>query len=200
MNTRTEPLRSPLVVATLGVAGISWIASIQQMRGMDMGTATELGPFGSFVGLWVPMMAAMMLPGALPAIASSARRSTFVVVYLAVWTLVGLIVYPLYAPHGTTAAGVLTILAGAYELTPLKRFCRCRCQAPGTSGLEYGLCCVGSSAGLMLMLLALGVMSITWMAILAALVFAQKLLAPRAAIDLPLAFAIIALGLAILVW
>jgi predicted metal-binding membrane protein len=199
MNTRTEPLRSPLVVATLGVAGISWIASIQQMRGMDMGTATELGPFGSFVGLWVPMMAAMMLPGALPAIASSARRGTFVVVYLAVWTLVGLVVYPLYAPHGTTAAGVLTIIAGAYELTPLKRFCRRRCRAPGTSGLEYGLCCVGSSAGLMLMLLALGVMSITWMAIVAALVFAQKLLAPRAAIDVPLALAIIALGLVVLV-
>jgi predicted metal-binding membrane protein len=198
MNTRTEPLRSPLVVGTLGVAGISWIASIQQMRGMDMGTATELGPFGSFVGLWVPMMAAMMLPGALPAIASS-RRTTFVVVYLAVWTIVGLFVYPLYAPHGATAAGVLTIVAGTYELTPLKRFCRRRCQAPGISGLEYGLCCVGSSAGLMLLLLAFGVMSITWMAIVAALVFAQKLLSPRAAIDVPLAFGIIALGLVVLV-
>jgi predicted metal-binding membrane protein len=50
------------------------------------------------------------------------------------------------------------------------------------------------SIGLMLMLLALGVMSITWMAVIAVIVTAQKLLPVRAAIDVPLALAIVALG------
>jgi hypothetical protein len=35
----------------------------------------------------------------------------FVGSYLAVWTLVGLAVYPLYRPHGTAVAGALTIAA-----------------------------------------------------------------------------------------
>jgi predicted metal-binding membrane protein len=48
------------------------------------------------------------------------------------------------------------------------------------------------------MLVALGVMSVTWMAVVAALVLAQKLLPPRAAIDVPVALAIVGLGILIL--
>jgi predicted metal-binding membrane protein len=47
----------------------------------------------------------------------------------------------------------------------------------------------------MVMLLALGVMSVTWMCVVAALVLAQKLLPPRAFIDAPLALTIIAAGI-----
>jgi predicted metal-binding membrane protein len=70
---------------------------------------------------------------------------------------------------------------------------------PGThgSGFEFGLVCVGSSIGLMLMLVALGVMSITWMSLIAALVLAQKLLPEHRAVDLPVALAIVALGIAV---
>jgi predicted metal-binding membrane protein len=57
---------------------------------------------------------------------------------------------------------------------------------------------VGSSIGLMVLFLALGVMSVTWMAIVATLVVGQKLLPPRAALDVPLALAIVALGILIL--
>ena len=55
--------------------------------------------------------------------------------------------------------------------------------------------CVGSSIGLMAVLLALGAMSITWMVLVAVLVLAQKLLPPRAAVDVPVALAIVALGI-----
>ena len=55
--------------------------------------------------------------------------------------------------------------------------------------------CVGSSIGLMVVLLALGAMSVTWMALVAVLVLAQKLLPPRAAVDVPVALAIVALGI-----
>jgi predicted metal-binding membrane protein len=49
----------------------------------------------------------------------------------------------------------------------------------------------------MAMLVALGVMSVAWMAVVATLVVAQKLIPPTATIDVPLAFAIVALGIVI---
>ena len=51
----------------------------------------------------------------------------------------------------------------------------------------------------MLMLVALGVMSITWMLVIAVLALAQKLLAAKAAVDVPLALAIIGLGVLIVI-
>ena len=51
----------------------------------------------------------------------------------------------------------------------------------------------------MLMLVTLGAMSVTWMAVLAVLVLAQKLLPAKAAIDVPLAAAIVGLGIAIII-
>jgi predicted metal-binding membrane protein len=197
-STRTATL------ALLGVVAACWGLAVWQTNGMDMGTSTELGSLAFFVAAWVPMMAAMMLPGAVPAVSRfvRARRSAlaaplFAGSYLAVWALLGLAVYALYRPHGTAAAGALTIAAGLYELTPLKRECRRRCQRHVRSGLQFGVYCVGSSIGLMVMLVALGVMSIAWMAIVAALVVAQKLLPPRAWIDLPVALAIVGLGIVI---
>jgi len=106
-------------------------------------------------------------------------------------------VFALYRPHGSLAAGALVIAAGIYELTPLKQHFRKLCRESVGSGFEYGLCCVGSSIGLMLILVALSVMSVTWMAGVAALVLAQKLLPAKAAIDVPLALAIVGLGILI---
>jgi predicted metal-binding membrane protein len=112
-----------------------------------------------------------------------------------VWAVAGLVVYGLYRPHGATVAGALTIAAGVYELTPLKRECRRRCRASVRSGFEFGRYCVGSSIGLMVVLLALGAMSVTWMAAVGAVALAQKLLPPSAVVDVPLASAIVALGI-----
>jgi len=123
----------------------------------------------------------------------------FVASYLAVWALVGAAVYAVYRPHGTAVAGALVIAAGVYELTPLKRRFRRRCRASVRSGFEFGLCCVGSSIGLMLMLVTLGVMSFTWMSVIAVLVLAQKLLPAKAAVDVPLAVAIVGLGILIII-
>jgi predicted metal-binding membrane protein len=171
---------------------------------MNMGVATRLGPFTFFIALWVAMMAAMMLPGAAPAVSRRAHASgqmravpLFIGSYLAVWTLVGLAVYALYRPHGSLAAGSVVIAAGLYELTPLKQECRRNCRETVRSGFEFGLYCVGSSIGLMLILVALSVMSITWMSVIAVLVLAQKLLPPSAALDVPLALAIVGLGILI---
>lgn len=191
---------------TLALAAACWVLSVGQMNGMNMGVATRLGSFAFFVAVWVPMMAAMMLPGAVPAVLRRARVSnglrtvpTFVIAYVGVWAAVGVAVYALYRPHGSVAAGVLVIAAGLYELTPLKQACRRRCGENGRSGIRFGLCCVGSSIGLMLVLLALGLMSVIWMAVITAITVAQKLLPPRAAIDVPLALAIVGFGVLIIV-
>jgi predicted metal-binding membrane protein len=190
--------RAAQLVVMLGLAEACWALAVQQMRGMDMGAATELGSLGFFVAAWVPMMAAMMLPGAVPA-ASRLRGALavpfFAASYLVVWTAVGLAVYAVYRPHGAAVAGALTIAAGLYELTPLKGHCRRRCRESVRSGFEFGVWCVGSSIGLMVVLLALGAMSFTWMALVAVLVLAQKLLPPRAAVDVPVALAIVAVGI-----
>jgi predicted metal-binding membrane protein len=190
------------ILGILGLAAVCWFFAVRQMSGMDMGTATELGSLGFFAAVWVPMMAAMMLPGAVPAVARVGRglaAPLFAASYVAVWALFGLAVYALYRPHGAAAAGVLTIAAGLYELTPLKRECRRRCQRDVRSGFQFGVYCVGSSIGLMVMLIALGVMSVAWMAVVAALVLAQKLLPPRAWIDVPVALAITTLGMVMLI-
>jgi predicted metal-binding membrane protein len=194
-----------VLTATLGLAAASWVVAVRQMNGMDMGVATTLGSFTFFVVLWVSMMAAMMLPGAAPAVLRRAHATgvravpLFVGSYLAVWTLVGVAVYALYRPHGSFAAGALVIAAGVYELTPLKQHFRRLCRESVGSGFEYGVCCVGSSIGLMLVLVAVSAMSVSWMSVIAILVFAQKLLPTKAAVDLPVALAIVGLGILILI-
>ncbi len=194
-----------VLTATLAAATACWVIAIDQMRGMDMGVATRLGSFAFFTASWTAMMAAMMLPGAIPAVLRRTHASGRVLAaplfagsYLAIWVVVGIAVYALYRPHGTVAAGIVVIAAGGYELTPIKRHFRLQCHEKALPGLVFGLDCVGSSAGLMAMLVVLGVMSVTWMAFIAAIVVAQKLLPARSTIDVAIAIAIVGLGIVVL--
>jgi predicted metal-binding membrane protein len=197
--------RTAALAGTLGLAAAAWVVALRQMHGMDMGVTTTLGSFTFFIVTWIVMMAAMMLPGAAPAVLRRAHAAgavrvvpLFVASYLTVWALVGAAAYVLYRPHGLVAAAVVVIAAALYELTPLKRHFRLRCRDSVRSGWAFGLCCAGSSIGLMAMFLALGVMSVTWMLVIAILVLGQKLLPPAAAVDVPLALAILGLGIWIL--
>ena len=143
--------------------------------------------------------------------------------YLLAWTAYGLAAFGLYTAisavdagflewdaRGPAVAGGAIIAAGIYQLTPLKRVCLRHCRTPlhfvlhgwregrlGAlrMGLEHGAWCVGCCWGLMVILFALGVMSLLWMAVVAAVIFAEKVLpiGPR----LPAVFAacFIALGI-----
>ncbi len=204
------PARTAVTAAVLagllGLAGACWVVAIHQMNGMDMGTGTQLGSFGFFIAVWVAMMAAMMLPGAIPAVMRRANAGDgaravplFVGSYLAVWALAGVVLYALYRPHGTAVAGGVVIAVGLYELTPLKRHYRQRCRESVRSGVGFGMYCVGSSVGLMLMLVVLGVMSLTWMVVATVLIAGQKLLPARTLVDVPLALAIVGLGIFVLI-
>ncbi|MGH3098157.1 MAG: DUF2182 domain-containing protein [Streptosporangiales bacterium] len=205
-SSSTVSTTAVALTVTLGLAVLCWVAAVSLMTGMDMGAATRLGSFGFFVATWVLMMAAMMLPGAAPAVLAHARaggrvRSVplFLASYLAVWAVIGVAVYAVYRPHGTFAAGVVAIAAGLYEFTPLKRHFRRRCREGVRSGFEYGGYCAGSSIGPMATLVALGVMSGTWMSLVAVVVLIQKLLPARAVIDVPLGLAIVGLGIWIVI-
>lgn len=212
--------RGPVgLVAVLGGATLAtWTVTVARMRGMDAGPGTDLGALGWFVGVWVTMMAAMMLPSVAPMALLFARVSgerrrrgrsfvptwVFLCGYLAAWTGYGLVAYGLFRlistanihalgwhAQGPLVAGGAIGAAGIYQLTPLKRVCLRHCRSPlhfvlgrwreghrGAllMGLEHGAYCVGCCWGLMLILFALGVMSITWMLIVAGLIFAEKVL------------------------
>jgi predicted metal-binding membrane protein len=222
--------------AVLGAALVAWILAIHQMRGMSMGPGAGFGSLAWFLGVWTTMMAAMMLPSALPMVLlfarvarESARRgrrsaptAIFVGCYLAVWVGYGIVAYaavralrlaPLaWSPHGQVVAGALVALAGVYELTPLKRACLRHCRSPlhyvlggwrpGVTGAirmgaGHGAYCVGCCAGLMVVLLALGAMSLFWMTTVAAIVFAQKVLPGGGRSAVVVAAALVALGVSI---
>jgi predicted metal-binding membrane protein len=207
-----------LVAAALLLGALAaWIVTVQRMRGMDAGPGTDLGGLGWYLGIWVTMMAAMMLPSVAPMVLLHAKVSrekarrdqpfvptwVFLAGYLVAWTAYGAVAYALYrgiraVDHGVLAwdragpyvAGAALVVAGAYELTPLKSVCLRHCRSPmhfllggwrpgwaGSfrMGLEHGAYCVGCCWGIMLALFAVGVMSLFWMAVVAGVIFVQKL-------------------------
>jgi predicted metal-binding membrane protein len=220
MSGMTERLMPRTRTTAFLVAGAlaAWVVTIARMRGMDAGPGTDLGGLGWYLGVWVMMMAAMMLPSTAPAARNVGGRASqvptllFVAGYLIVWTAYGVLAYAVYRLVGSLdiarlawdrdgpyAAGAVIVAAGLYEGTPLKRRCltRCRTAAPGgalRSGIEHGRDCVGCSGALMAVLFVLGVMSLIWMAVLAVVIFAEKVLPLGARLAPAVAVALIGLG------
>jgi predicted metal-binding membrane protein len=149
--------RTALAATLATVSVVAWIVTVGRMRGMDAGPGTDLGGLGWFVGIWVTMMAAMMLPSVAPMVLLFARVSRdqanrgntvvpawlFVSGYLAVWTAVGLAAYGAYRVFVSAGTGWLAwdragpyvtcgalVAAGIYQLTPLKDVCLRHCRSP----------------------------------------------------------------------
>ena len=173
------------------------------MAWMRMPGETWLAAAASFLAMWLPMMAAMMLPSLAPTLwrgGAAADRPTALVGagYLVVWTLLGVAVFPAGAalaaagmrwPALASAAPVavaLTVLVGgALQLTAWKARhladCRSGDAVPAEAGaawrhgLRLGARCVCSCAGLTAILLALGVMDLGAMAIVTTAITAERL-------------------------
>jgi predicted metal-binding membrane protein len=124
--------------------------------------------------------------------------------YLLTWTAAGLLAYAVFKlgrealggplawdAAGRWVAGATLLVAAAYEVTPLKDRCLARCRTPMgflmgswreglggavSMGARHGAWCLGCCWALMACLFALGVMSLAWMAFVAALVALEKLL------------------------
>src|SRR5512143_3679429 len=128
----------------LVVAVVAWIVVIHQSTSMgDM--AMGLGAPGSFAATWLMMMAAMMLPTALPLVFEFARYSErragwqvatglLCATYLAVWLAFGVAAYLVYDalrmpwPDQRLIGGASLVLAGIYAVTPFKRSSEARCR------------------------------------------------------------------------
>jgi predicted metal-binding membrane protein len=205
------------------------------LTGQDTGTMHGAAPMalGPFLLTWVVMMTAMMLPAAAPvtlAIDRWARRTGrsplatigFIAGYLADWAVAGLGAYAVLAglehrypspgPAAVRAGAVLLVVAGIWQLTPLKHACLRQCQSPLAflaastarltrgglgnvqAGIRLGAFCLGCCWSLMLVLVLLGMMNLAWMALVTAVVSAERLLPSGRIVAAAAAAALIASG------
>jgi predicted metal-binding membrane protein len=208
-------------------------ASMTSMSSTGAGTMPMVG---LFLPTWVVMMVAMMFPAVSPVVVTfdrwvrrtrPSRWATIVFIggYLLVWTVSGLVIYaavvylgPLL-PSGDGAlrwGGGLLVLAGAYQLSPLKWVCLRHCRSPlafvaqhamqlrrgglgaGKVGVIHGVYCLGCCWALMLVLVLLGMMSLAWMAAVAAVIFLEKVLPRGPLVSRAVALLLIAVGSALL--
>jgi len=242
MNTAAAWRTLPVVaLAGLCWAGLLWMAF--DMGGWPARLAMPLGSDWSAANLlwvaamWLVMMAAMMLPSALPMLAAfrrmeagqapSGRPRWFLAGYLIVWAGFGLaatglqwllqhlaLVDPMGESRAAWLDASLLVVAGAVQFTPLKRTCLKHCRSPlgflmaawrpGRDGalrmgLRHGALCLGCCGALMLLLFVGGVMNVAWVAALALLVAAEKLLPGGERLSLVLGVALILLGAVALV-
>jgi predicted metal-binding membrane protein len=176
--------------------------------------------FATFLVAWAVMMAAMMFPAAAPMLLLFRRVSSqqasngaaagstwiFAAGYLAVWTVVGAAAWALVQLGSDVAGrlgdadrrawaplvlGVILVVAGVYQFTPLKGVCLRQCQSPVgfvmthwrsghggafRMGVVHGAYCLGCCWALFAVLVAAGVMSLAWMLLLTLVVFGEKVL------------------------
>jgi predicted metal-binding membrane protein len=146
--------------------------------------------------------------------------------YLLTWTAAGLVAYGIgtvvaalfgdelsWDQAGRPLAGATLVVAAVYEVTPVKNVCLAKCRTPLGSflgswragragavrmGVRNGAWCVGCCWALMASLFALGVMSVTWMAVVAGIIAVEKLLPLHRAVTWATAAFLLVLGLLLL--
>ncbi len=208
--------RNVILVALVGLAVAGWIVFLDQppnSMAMDDSMGLDLTMGGSwpiFASTWMAMMVAMMFPAAAPMVLMYGRMrrndplslTLFMGTYLALWFSFGAVAYLLSAGVESAAArsdwvamnwgragGGLVMLAGIYQVTPLKEICLRHCRTPLafvmghwrdgrtgaiSMGLHHGLYCMGCCWVLFLILIPLGMMNVAAMAAVALLVFIEK--------------------------
>jgi predicted metal-binding membrane protein len=238
---RVERPQLALLAALLALAAAAWVVTDDRMAGMDSTPGADLGGLGFYVTVWVVMMAAMMFPSVAPAVmmydrlreghrargrgAAPDATAIFVLGYLLVWTVAGLLAYGVVAvgrqldpaflawdEAGRWLTGGAIAAAAVYQLTPWKHACLAKCRSPmmflaerwrhGRAGAlelgaRHGAWCLGCCWALMVALFAVGVMSLGWMAVIAAFIAGEKLLPWPRAIGRAVAVALLVLGLAV---
>ena len=224
-------------IAIVVAAMTAWLVVLLVMAGMDEGPGTPLHDFPTFLAGWIVMLTAMMLPSEIRYIrvfANAAGRATrpgwrpavmiaaFVSGYAIAWTGYGTLAFVLDAALREWAAGVISwfgigpllagivlVLAGLYQVSPLKRACLTHCRAPVSyfarhwrpggigalrMGIGHGLVCVGCCWALMAVMFAVGAMSLIWMGLLGLMMFAEKILPRGHRLALPIALFLWVMG------
>lgn len=231
----------------VGLAGVAWWSTVRQASSMsDM--VSGLGQVGArapndmtvpvFLGMWIAMMVAMMFPTIAPFVLAHRmvvkRRGesefstvAFVLGYLAVWSLIGIV--PLIGFLAfrdlsaeaadsrwlPTLAGAILVAAGGYQFTRWKALCLNHCRTPlgflmthdfgGGSrsafkaGLNHGAYCFGCCWALMAVLVVVGLMNLVWMAGIAIVFLLEKNWKHGVALTKIVGAGLIGLGLAVIV-
>lgn len=231
--------RNAILVALVVLAALGWLVFLNQAN-KPMGMAHDMGPdltmgrsWPLFLTMWVAMMVAMMFPAAAPMItmygrmrrADPASVAIFTGAYIVLWFVFGVAAYLLgaavesvasgsewVAANWGRAGGALIVLAGVYQLTPLKDTCLRQCRTPlsfvmtrwrdgrvgaARMGLLHGAYCMGCCWLLFVILVPIGVMNVAAMIAIAALVFAEKVLPGGRTLGRAAAFVLIAYGVAV---
>ena len=203
--------------------------------GMPMNEPWTRADIGYAVVMWAVMMAAMMAPSATPMLVVVARSAVarggsgastmtlaFGAGYFAAWSVFSVmaalaqwalhdaaLLSPFMAAASVRAGGAILIVAGLYQLTPLKRACLIHCRSPldflmrhwrgGRAGafrmgLHHGMYCLGCCWALMLVLFAVGIMNLVWVAAIGIFVLIEKTWRGGLAISRVAASALIVLG------
>jgi len=228
----TPPARDRIVLwgGIVIITILAWIYLII----MPMGAQSWLLEATLMILMWAVMMVAMMLPSAAPMLSTYSRIAApregyrayhvwmFAAGYFVVWTVFSLAATILqYALQSAAiisnglrttslAGGLILVVTGVYQLTPLKNICLKRCRTPvgffmtswrdGTRGafkmgLEHGAFCTGCCWMLMALLFVAGVMNLAWVAAISVLVLLEKAAPFGRAIALASGVAMIAGGL-----
>ena len=188
-------------------------ARMMEEMGMPMTEPWTAGDLVVNFVMWLVMMVGMMAPSAAPVLLlfAAARRArgggagptvVFCLGYLTVWAVFSAAAAVLQgvlhrmallsmsmATSSHLVGGSILIVAGGYQLTPLKNRCLAHCRSPlgflmsywrdgqagaFTMGVGHGMYCLGCCWALMLVLFAVGIMNLFWVAILAMLVLVEK--------------------------
>ena len=234
---RVPVRRRAVAVVALGL--VAWLLLLIFMADMDQGPGTPLHALPFFVAGWVLMLTAMMLPSELSyigtfgtllasragdtAVARKGAVPCFVAGYGLAWLGYGLIAWLLDAAirqadfafvawvrAGPLLAGSVLIVAGLYQVSPLKRVCLTHCRSPlaffarhwrpgrrgaVAMGARHGAVCVGCCWALMAVMFVVGAMNLSWMALLTLLMFAEKVAPQGQRLALPGACLLWAMGL-----
>jgi predicted metal-binding membrane protein len=236
----------PTVAVLVGLAGVGWYLSVQYAGGMSsmvsgLGQVGTRAPFAMsaplFMLMWLAMMGAMMFPTIAPIVLAhelvvrkrgegALPTLSFVLGYIAIWTIIGLIPLALFGAFDGVAArlpapvwipyaaGATLIGAGLYQFTPFKGRCVTACRTPfdfivthdfgrGSksafrAGTSHGAYCVGCCWALMSVLVVVGVMNLVWMAAIAIVFLAEKNLRHGVLISRLAGLAVAGLGITIL--
>jgi predicted metal-binding membrane protein len=207
--------RNAIFAVLVVAAAIGWYIVVRQATRPAMKTSMvdlTMGSASLFFGMWVAMMVAMMFPAAAPMIAMYGRMrrsdplsvSFFAGSYLLLWIAIAAVAFGLawvienrvahsmwIASNWARGGGLLIVVAGIYQLTPLKDFCLKHCRTPLAfvmtqwrdgrrgaveMGVRHGMYCVGCCWLLFLILVPIGVMNLAAMIAITIIVFAEKVL------------------------
>lgn len=209
------PARERLVVVLLlgGATAICWLFLVGRPPSGAHVHASASGGLALGVAMWSIMMVGMMLPSALPMVLAfaalesrgdapprRARTALFVLAYVVVWigySAAAAVAQFLLRAYGLGSeaieppmlAGIVLVLAGAFQWSGLKDRCLERCRTPMgflltewrsglrgafVMGLRHGTNCLGCCWGLMALMFVVGAMNLLWMALLSVFCWVEK--------------------------